>query len=270
MLGRSIVNAPDPFIMTELSGNLGYLDTSAKTLSSQSLNGGIRNCILLILGQSLVANNVTTAYTITNTGKVDNLNPYNGAIYVQSDPSLGCSAPSTFGSGCFQGRLADKLINANLFDRVISANVSVNASSSADWVNLYTNRMTTALSRLTARGMTPTAILWAQGVTDAANSVAQATYQSNVGSLITTSRSAGYSGPWFIELETYNLGSTNSTIRAAQTALVNHGSSIWQGPDSDTIGSGSRQAGSNHFTDTGSDTYAGLWLTALEAFGSPF
>lgn len=271
MIGN-LLSAPDPYIMSELAGNPGYLDTTAKTLSSQTLNNGIRNCILLIAGQSNACNNAPSAYTPTNTGKVDCLNPYNGAIYAQIDPMLGCSSPASLGigNGCFAGRLADKLINASLFDRVIICNVAVNGTSAADWVNLYPNRLSTALARLSYRGMTPTAILWSQGEKDNVLSTAQAAYQSSMTTVIGATRTAGYSGPWFIPQQTWDAGSTSSTIQAAQAALVNHGSGIWAGPNADSLNATNRQSDNTHWNDTGSDAYAGLWLTALQAFGAPF
>ncbi len=268
MLGCS--SAPDPYLMTELAGSSGYLDTSAKTLSSQSLNGGIRNCILLIAGQSNVCNNVTTAYTPTNSTKVDNLNPYNGAVYKGVDPLLGCSAPGALGSGCFAGRLADKLINANLFDRVILVPVGVDGTAAADWQNTYGNRLSAALKRLSARGMTATAILWGQGEQDGFLGTSSAAYQASMNAVIAATQALGYAGPWFIAEQTWRSGTTSATIQGAQAALVNQGSNIWAGPNADSLDATNRQADNTHWNDTGSDAYAGLWQTALHAFGAPF
>lgn len=269
MIGR-VISGPDPYVMSEFAGSLGNVDTSAKTLASQTLDGGIRNGILVVAGQSNVCCNVTSAYTITNTGKIDNLNPYNGALYVGADPLLGCSAPSNLGPGCCALRIADKLLTANKFDRTILAPIGVNGTSAADWQTTYANRMATVLKRLAYRGMTPTAILWGQGEQDNFLGTSSAAYQASMNAVIAATRALGYSGPWFIAQQTWRAGVTDSTTQAAQAALVNHGANVWAGPNADSLNATNRQADNTHWNDAGSDAYAGLWQTALAAFGAPF
>jgi hypothetical protein len=133
--------------------------------------------------------------------------------------------------------------------------------------NAWRSRIVAALNRLSARGLSPSAILWGQGESD--HGIAQATYQADLTTTIGISRTAGYAGPWFIAKQSMLSGATDANVQAAQIAMVNHPSGIWAGPDADSIGTGSRSDGT-HFNDTGSDTYAGLWQTALHAYGAPF
>jgi hypothetical protein len=248
-------------------GDRSYVDLSGKSLSSQSINPGIRNCILVLAGQSNICNLGPTAYTPTNIGKVDNLNPCNGAIYTAVDPLLGCS--STGGNP--GSRLADKLINASLFDRVVLVPVAIGGSAAADWQNSYGNRLTAALGRVRARlGVSPSAILWGQGEADTNLATSQSSYQASMTAVISATRTAGYTGPWFIAQQSWNGGATSAAVQAAQLALVDHGSNIWAGPNADSLGAADRQADNTHFNDAGMDAYAGLWLTALQAFGAPF
>lgn len=241
---------------------------------SQVLDGTKRNCVLLIAGQSNVSNNFPTPYTPTNSTKVDNLNCYDGGIYSAVDPLLGTARDGpSLGRGNFAGRLADWLINANKFDRVILVPIPVSGSYVADWVSgVASRRFAIAISRMAAKGLTPTAVLWGQGENDNFGGTTQAAYTTGLNSVITNARTAGIPAavPWFIALQTWNSGTTSAAVRAAQTAVVNHSSAIWAGPDADTLGVSLRQADNTHLTDAGAAQYATLWLNALSAYGAPF
>lgn len=250
----------DPFVVVEDGANPGNHDINGRTLFTGSLSGA---CVLLIAGQSNVSNNMTSAYVPTNA--VYNLNIYDGAVYASKDGLLGCSGPA----GNFAGRLADKLINAGLFSKVVLVPVAIDGTTVAQWNTSanFGNRITVAIRRLAARGLTTTAALWGQGESD--HGTAQADYQAAFVSVVTNSRSSGYAGPWFIAKQTWFSGAVDATIQAAQVAVVNHPSGIWAGPNADSL-DGTNRYDNTHFNDTGADAYAGLWQTALHAFGSPF
>ena len=63
---------------------------------------------------------------------------------------------------------------------------------------------------------------------------------------------------------------TTGAIQAAQAGIVNHAAVIWAGPNADSLTGSNRQTDNTHFTDSGADAYAGLWQTALVAYGAPF
>src|SRR5437868_5276157 len=104
------------------------IDTSGRTPVQSALVAGERTLLLVIIGQSMGANNTTTLYAATN-ARAHCLNPNDGAIYPLADPVLGASGTL----GGFSGRLADKLIESGVFDRVIIVNLSVNATAIAEW-----------------------------------------------------------------------------------------------------------------------------------------
>jgi len=256
---------------------------TAKTRTSSAINTGIKNLILITAGQSNVCNNAGAAYTITNTGKIDNLSIYDGAIYVGGDPLLGTAQDgATLGPGNFATRLADKLITAGKFDRVIIVPIGYSATGIADWATgNQRDRFSVAWARLKNLNITPGTnvtfvVLWGQGENDTQLGTSQSTYQTLLGTVITNARNAGLPStvPWFIAQQSgINISgsfTTSSAVTAAQAAIVNHGNAIWAGPNADSIGTGSRQADLTHWTPTGSDTYAGLWQTSLAAFGAPF
>src|SRR5215216_605993 len=84
------VSAPDPFIGEDAT-NLGNNETGIKIRVPSVLDGSLRNCILLLAGQSNMASSFPTNYTPANATKVDNFNLYDGATYRWVDPPLGCS-----------------------------------------------------------------------------------------------------------------------------------------------------------------------------------
>lgn len=269
----SAVSPPDPFAAPFPSSSSDYFsgyEINGKTRVSSAINGSIRNCILLIAGQSNVSNNMPTAYTPTNAGKVDNFNIYDGATYSAADPLLGTSR-DTQNPGNFAGRLADKLINANKFDRVILVPFPVSGTLVSDWeTGFCKDRFRVAINRLNARGLAPTAVIWGQGEQDCFAGTSQSVYQTSLGNVIANARAVGLgaSVPFFVALQTWVNGATSAAVRAAQAAIVNHAAAIYAGPDADTISS--RQADNTHFTDAGADSYAGLWQTALGLYGAPF
>lgn len=273
----SAVSASDPYAAAFPAISADYFsgyEINGKTRVSAVLDGGIRNCILLIAGQSNVGNNFPTSFTPTNSTKVDNLNIYDGAVYSSADPLLGTARDSgSLGRGNFAGRLADKLINANKFDRVILVPIGIGGTLVSDWeTGIGKDRFRVAVNRLAARSITPTAVLWGQGEQDTAGATSQAAYTASLNNVITNARAAGLgsSVPWFIAQQSWNVGATSANVTNAQAAVVNHGSSIWAGPNADSLNATKRQADNTHFSDTGSDSYAGLWQTALGLFGAPF
>jgi hypothetical protein len=86
--------------------------------ASQTLNPAVRNLVMLMPGQSNIADEAPSAYTPTNAAAIDNLNIYDGGIYNAVDPLLGCAIIQAVGGNPIL-RLADNLITANLFDHVL-------------------------------------------------------------------------------------------------------------------------------------------------------
>lgn len=275
------ISKPDPNYLPPITLNTccGY-EISGKARSSQTINTAIRNLVLVVSGQSNVCNNHGTTFTPVNGTKIDNLNLYDGAIYVATDPLLGTNKDAvSLGPGNFALRLADKLVTANKFDRVILLMIGIGGTAVAEWdTGVGSGRFAVAYSRLAARGITPgltnttIAILWGQGENDTFLGTSQASYAASLGNVITQARNAGFtqgSVPFFVAKLSWNGGSTSANVQNAQTGIVNHGANIWAGPDADTLDNTKRQD-NTHLNPTGADEFATLWQTALAAFGAPF
>lgn len=297
--GGGGVSVPDPLALQEYApGTLR--DTGALSLRSQTLNPAVRNLIIIAAGQSNMADVGPSGYSPTNSTVVDQLNLYDGGIYNVSGPAIGTQLINNPAPGGTNPaiQLADNLISAGLFDRVIVEPVAFTSSPVAVWdTGVLSNRITAAVKRILGRGIqcgttNVTCIaLWGQGESDCQNGTAQAAYTAALNNVIAASRRAGFTvsggagnGLWFVAMQSYIAGAACSSIQAAQAAVVNHAAGIWAGPNADALagsvcGSGANAAcrqsiDNTHFTDAGVYSYVGTggggWRAALHAFGAPF
>ncbi len=256
--------------------------TSAVTrLADQSVNTGITNLVLIVAGQSNAANVSPSAYSPVNGSAISQLNVLDGALYTAADPLLGTSTGGAFiGNPGFV--LADSLISAGKFARVIVVPIALGATTIADWNNGFlTDHITITMRRIAARGIVAGgnvtfALVWGHGETDCGAGTSQAAYTTGLNGVITKSRTAGFAGRFFVASQSLNLGVTCSNITNAQAAVIDHGLSIWAGPNADllvstTCGGLQCRIGDNtHFTNAGAASYAGMWVTAMGLSGAPF
>jgi hypothetical protein len=265
-------------------------DTKAAALSSngQTVNPAIKNLVLILVGQSNCSDVVPSAYVPANPTKIDQLNIYDGAIRVAGDPLIGSSYPRTagaaiYGPGNAYLRVADGYVAGGKFDRVILVPICIGATLVVDWApgGFIDNVFPVAMRRLTANGIVAganvtIAAIWAQGESDTDAGTSQAAYTNSLNAFITASRTAGFAGLWFINVETRSAGATSAAIAAAQAAVVNHGASIWAGANADALAgnvcSGAaacRQADDTHWSNAGAVSIAAATVTA-HASPSPY
>lgn len=276
--------APDPFFLTYDGG----YDTPTKTLrATQTLSPAVRNLVILATGQSNIADYMPSAYSPANPTKLDIFSVIDGATYAAVDPLVGCSWGGSTVIGNPVLRVADALVTANKFDRVVIVCLAVGGTNAIDWATGFlANKISVALARLAKRGMVAgtnitVVALWGQGEGDNAIGTSQANYTTYLNAIIANSRTAGFAGNWYIAKQTYVGGlGTSAAVRAAQVAVVNHGAGVWGGPDADGLvgtvcGGVDCRGGNPHFSDAGAAYYAGTsgadgWLQALAASGAPF
>lgn len=254
----SIINPITPLDYATASNN-----ALGRTPRPSRLTPGERTAIILGVGQSVIAASENANYTPVNSGKVDNLNVFDGGIYAASDPLLGTGVFSS--GGCWLSRQADKMITSGNCDRVIIVPIARGSSTVQDWApgGILFPSLIAAHRRLAALGLVATATQWVQG--QANIGISQADYQAALQSVITGIRSYGFVSPWLIGKDTYNGATSNANIRNALTAVIN-GSDILAGADTDSLTAVNRYDGV-HFSATGADAAATLWRTAYLAAG---
>jgi hypothetical protein len=291
--GRYVGSSPaDPFLIGPITpqGNLNPINTAVNLVTlqaSQTLDRTKRNLIIVGAGQSNMTNSPqASTYTPVNASSINQLYINDGGIYNALDPLLGNSINSwpISGGGNPIIRLADALITAGLFDRVLVTSVAIDGSSVADWeTGSLSTRLPVIFGRLNAKGLlagpnVTTVLLWGQGEIDQSLNTTQTAYFNSLTNVINKTRSAGFTGPWLVAVETYNLGNISVPVQNAQIAIVNHASNIWAGPVADNIigttcGGVACRPDNLHFGNNGMPVYVGSsigWQAALHAMGPPF
>lgn len=247
--------APDPG---------GYATSDGKVRRDPRLNAGETTGVFVVAGQSNCANTVETNATLTNASKIDNLNIFDGGLYAAADPLVGCDGllGNTF------SRVADKLITAGIFARVILIPIGVGGSSAAQWADTSAlgQRLIVAARRAAALGLTVSAYLWQQGEQDKTNGTSQSSYAASLAAAIALPRNAGFNAPWFIAKCSYINGAVSSAVQAAQVAAAN-GTTIFAGADTDSLTgtTTNRRPDDTHFKAAGADAAATLWKTAIDS-----
>jgi hypothetical protein len=285
-----VASGPDPFfvpdgsqIYTACNGswacNAPYTATTGRTVRNLTINTGIRNLVLFVMGQSNNESEAPSAYTATNASAIDELNVYDGAIYAAAEPHLGTSYNGS-GPGLMDYRVADTLITNAKFDRVILVPMAIGGTNAAQWANggVIQNLPCVAMARLAARGITPAttnvtfAADWGQGEAESGLSTTQVAYQGYMTQIATNLNACGFSGRFFVNVETWGGGAVYATVQAAQAAVVGTtigNVAITAGANLDTLNNTNR-VDTTHFNDTGSAAGAALKVTAWHASGAPF
>lgn len=290
----------DQFFLNETGiRDTGNRDTNAKSLRSQTINTGIKNLILFAAGQSNMEGSNVSGYTPTNGTVIDNFNFYDGAIYNAVEPLAGSGAHA-LGSAVFGYHpalvLADSLVTAGKFDRIIIVPFAIGGSTVADWTTgSLGNRFAIAVKRVAQRGIVAGtnvtfALMWGQGESDNQSGTSQVNYVAGFNALVAAGVAAGWpsTARIFVAKQTYNLATTSAPVQAAQTAtttsgVINNAGSppIYLGANADALvgsvcngGLACRQADNTHFTTDGVVAYAtdatNGWKAAMAASGAPF
>lgn len=261
----------DPFwLPDEVSPKISFKDARGRTVSTPLITAGENTGVFLVMGQSLADSSVNAQFSPVNAAKIDQINLWDGGTYRAADPMVG---PTRAGAafGCQFLRVADSMITNGKFARIILVPCAVGGTSITNWApgGDCSLRAGVAMKRILAAG-TPaasvSAVLWQHGETDSANSMAQATYQSNFAAMLAAFRASYPNIPWFLAKSTWQGGGQNTAIRAAVDAIVAGGPLIYAGADTDTVNNGATDRyDGTHPTATGSGLMAALWVTALSA-----
>lgn len=231
---------------------------------------GPRTAVIVVIGQSLSVNEVPTPYVPVNTN-IDQLNIFDGKLYRAKDPLLGINVSGgavTDLRGTWMLRMADKLVDAGHFDRVILVPMAVGNTRADQWASETTapflfNKINVVALRLRDAGLPCTAIMWGQGESDTSAGTSQASYTASLNKIIAEFNHAIPNCPILVAQETYYYGATSAAILAAQASVVN-GTTVFAGENVDSIGSGGRYDNTHH-NETGADQRATLAVAALMA-----
>lgn len=240
--------------------SIGYSDASSKTEVPCGDVAKGRTMVALALGQSNTGNHGETLYRPA--GPVYNL--FRGRCYRAEDPLLG----PTGDGGSAWTRLADLVINAGLYDRVVIIPIGVGTTTAAQWAEggYLHPRVLNAADEMRSLGFAITHVFWILGGSekltdgDAAN---REEYKRNFLSMVRGLRKRGVTAPVYVAIGTYS-GSFNRDIQRAQRELAAENPGIVAGPDTDALHAVQENRWEQvHFTHLGLDRLARAWLDAI-------
>ena len=217
-----------------------------------------RTAILFILGQSNAANTIDGRLS-PSSRDIINFDPFSGKCFIAREPLLG---PTNY-AGNFATRLADKLIERDVYQVVIIANIAVGGSKVEDWgqSGRFKRKMLVAIKRLHDAGLEPSHVLWHQGEANVGDN--RMDYRTNFLDVFSVLRRHGIYAPIYVAQTTVCVGKADEEVRAGQRGLVDPAKRIFAGPDTDQIALEDRYDGC-HFSERGADRAAELWFKILD------
>ena len=223
---------------------------------------GSRTMVALTFGQSNSANSSPDKYT----PKHDVYVFYHGNCYKGMDPLPGASGSG----GSVWPHLGDKLIEAGLYDKVLFIAAGVGGTPMKRWQpsgDLYP-RVLDAIKSLDSKKIKITHIFWHQGEADNGMHTTSAEYKKMFMAMVEDIRKHGVDAPVYVAVAT-RCGAMppGYEIQIAQRELVNPALKIFAGAYSDEILSIDDRPDSCHFTGSGLDKHATLWLNAIKYSG---
>jgi hypothetical protein len=262
---QTVFSAPDPFRIDPLT-TLGPEDQNfdGLTLANPATVAASSPAVVMMLGGSMISNSIDGLYTPTNATHIFMMAVQNGGLYRCVDPVRGTLYVGKTANGSVGTALIDALVTAGYCTDAVLMHLGWNSSKAADWATggQLHSRIAAGIRRLQDAGLAPTHIIYQGGSNDAAAGTTATAYKASMADIIATCRAEGAACPFFINQQTWDNGSTNSTIRTAQSDSVT-GTNVYLGFDSDTLDNTYRQADHTHFN---ASTGRGAWVTGMLPF----
>lgn len=218
--------------------------------------------VLLVIGQSNAANHA--AYRHASPYPDRAVNYFGGRCYAAASPLLG----STGEKGEFITLLADRMLAAELYERVVVIASSIGGSSVSRWEqDGDLNDMLAGVLAEAGRSYRITQVIWHQGEEDAARSTSAKIYARQFRSLMNTLVRYGVDAPVFLAVTTrcgFEPGwRADNPVAVSQRGLVD-GSRIVLGVDADELlGEGDRRADGCHLSESGQRKVADAYFEAI-------
>jgi hypothetical protein len=236
--------------------------------------------VIVAFGQSNASNNGQSGYTPPHSV----YNYYEGKCYIAADPLLG----NTGEDGSLWGRLADRLIERDVFGAVLLVPIAWGGTSVRDWApgGKVHYQLVTYLESLHAAGLPITYLLWHQGESDV--TLPPREYTRYFSAMLRSIRDLGVEAPVYVaqastcvvsirarfmtpelvaataalppsELMRFAKGQLQIRQQQRELAML---PGVRLGPDTDKIDPAYRYDGC-HFGDVGQERHAELWFEAL-------
>jgi len=163
---------------------------------------------------------------------------------------------------------ADRLIAEGKADRVVFVNIAKGGSSIKEWRNQFLTLFVEKAKELRTNGLNPTAILWAQGESNnelGPKPMTSDEYFQALTEIVGAFRGNEINAPFYAALSTVCGNAPSVEVRSAiQRASEVDGLNVLVGPDTDTIGSDSRDSGNCHYNLKGQEQASSLWFESFK------
>ena len=255
---KPFTSAPEsrPFTFDPAGRLLNYADKVEVKCPEQT--GG--TAVILIAGQSNAANSAAQRHRTRYPDRAFNF--VGGRCYVAASPLLGASGLA----GESGTLLADRLLDADAFDRVILAPVAVGSSTVEQWAKggALNASMLPLLQDVTTRYRV-THVLWHQGELDFALKTDPARYKDLFLSFVGSLRENGVDAPVFVSKASRcgPVWAELNAIRQAQQEHASAGADLKPGVDTDTLLDAQDRYDDCHFADSGEVKTAAAWAAIL-------
>lgn len=219
--------------------------------------------VFLAMGQSNAANYGLGTYI----PKKEVYNYYKGNLYHAEEPLLGAD-----GSGCsVWTRLADKLIDSGLYDRVIIVPCAKGSTSVSCWAEGICNeQLVETLNFLKDDKIKLTHVLWLQGETDNFNKTTKQEYKNKLKKIIGLLRKNNVNAHFITSLTSYfpytsHPYGINQAITAAQYEVAKETKNAFVGPNTDQFNLAFYRHEDVHFTSPGLEKLASAWFNVIKS-----
>lgn len=252
-------------------GEAGVLCTAIEKIKEwaagydrQPLEKAEKGMIIFTFGQSNSANHGYGMYSPHN----EIYNYFEGAVYHAQDPLIGATG---YGASVW-GRLADKLVDSKLTERVTLIPIGVGGVDIAQWINGGSehDKLMETIKSMKENNISPDFILWHQGESDNIIKTSKEEYIRMFEMIRETFRTNGILCPIGIAVASYHPMCVESDkgnsreIREAQIELSKMYKDIFLGPDTDKLDKAYHRADGVHFSVIGLEEHANGWLKAIK------
>ena len=244
-----------------------FVDTTGKTAMATPLVAGQRTMTGLILGQSMVSNNVvgvTTPYVAGAT--VANMH-ISGAFYRAEGALLGCGGNSADNP---YSRFGDKMVAAGTVDRFNILNRCIGSTDPQHFAKAghFAGHISLAASNLRSAKLQADFVDLEWGSRAAVFGMSATDFRDGLRAVVAWLRECGIYAPVFVAKHTRfgTLSLANApAIRSGTDMALSAALGIYDGPDMDTIPDTERSGG-GHLLTTGADSSAQLRYNHHAAF----
>lgn len=226
--------------------------------------------VLLVFGQSNAANYGQEKYTCTE----EVYQFHEGRFYPAADPLLGANNVR----GSVWGRLADLLIESKRARRILIVPVAVGLTRIDQWApgGEHHDKLMHALQQLQEQDILIDLICCHQGESDNLHNTTRSDYVASFESLLSSLQEKGVDAPLFLAIASYQPGKEaltqkslgcDTSIQNAQKQLIAQHEQLFEGANTDQLIMAHHRYDGVHFSVTGLQQHASLWLEAIENSG---